>query len=162
MGHKARPIEERFFDKVNKDAPNGCWEWTASLYPDGYGSIYDNVIKTNDRAHRVSWVIHNGNIPQHDSYHGMCVCHSCDNRKCVNPDHLFLATNKQNQHDMYAKGREVKARGESISHSKLNELKVRIIRIYYPTLSQKSLASIFKVSKTTIHCLVNRKTWAHI
>lgn len=89
---------ERFFSKVNKT--DGCWEWTGSFTTTGYGSFYD---KKMYRAHRFSWVLFNGDIPD-----GLHVCHTCDNRKCVNPEHLFLGTNMDNLNDRQNKGRQAK------------------------------------------------------
>ena len=91
---------KRFFDKVNKT--EGCWIWTAALRGKaGYGAYKLNG-KTID-AHRVSYELHNGLIPK-----GMYVCHTCDNRKCVNPNHLFLGTAKDNYQDAVNKARIVK------------------------------------------------------
>lgn len=82
---------------------NGCWEWKKGKDQLGYGILYVNG--KSEKAHRFSWKIHHGEIPDHDSYHGMVVCHHCDNPSCVNPDHLFLGLAKDNVQDMVAKGR---------------------------------------------------------
>jgi len=99
---KMTPISERFWAKVNKDAPNGCWEWHSSLTGGGYGAFFVHHPDKREivRAHRFSWELANGSIPN-----GLWVLHKCDNRICVNPDHLFLGNRSDNMIDCARKGR---------------------------------------------------------
>lgn len=86
---------ERFWSYVAKS--DGCWEWTGKIGKNGYGVFFANVKAYP--AHRKSWQMANGPIPS-----GMHICHHCDNKKCVRPDHLFVGTHADNMRDAWAKG----------------------------------------------------------
>lgn len=95
--------------------PNGCWEWTAGTTNDGYGRFYNG--KKFIRAHRWAYEHFVGPIME-----GMCVCHRCDNRKCVNPEHLWVGTNADNIADRVTKGRS--ARGKKHSETICHQLQM--------------------------------------
>lgn len=98
MAPRPRPVEERFWDKVDKR--DGCWEWTGARARNGRAVIRVNKHRMVAAA-RVSWGIANGVPFPEDRF----ACHTCDNPGCVNPDHIFPGTNRENQLDAIAKGR---------------------------------------------------------
>ncbi len=98
MAYKARPIADRFWEKVKKT--RGCWLWTASKQAAGYGSFVVHKGDSPVGAHRLSYELEIGSIPT-----GMQVLHRCDNPSCVRPSHLFLGTQRDNMRDMRTKGR---------------------------------------------------------
>lgn len=106
--HVRGTVEERFWAYVAKQDGDVCWEWTGKRDGPGYGALW--VAGKTRGAHRVSWEMHNGAIPP-----GMFVCHSCDNRGCVRPDHLWLGTNEDNMQDAANKGRLVRPAIRSIA-----------------------------------------------
>ena len=152
-----KTLEERFFSKINK-IENGCWEWMTGKTKDGYGIFsFDNK---DFRAHRLSYELHFGNINK-----GLCVCHSCDNPSCVNPEHLFLGTHKQNMEDKVNKGRTYNGNQKGINNpsSKLTEKNIiEIKKLLSSGLFQKDIAKQYNVSIMTISNIKNNKIWKHI
>lgn len=139
--------------RVMPEPNSGCWLWLSSLGTDGYGSANINGIKGG--AHRVAWIIYKGEIPP-----GLHVCHKCDNRICVNPDHLFIGTPGDNIQDMMRKGRNVAPRGTRSAHAKINEEIVRKIRSEGGTLRQK--AAKYGVCPQQVHRILKGERWAHV
>lgn len=123
----------RFWNFVNKQREHECWNWTAYKNRDGYGNFADGKKRWN--AHRVSYIIANGEIPK-----GLCVCHKCDNPSCVNPDHLYLGTHKQNMNDMQIRGRARKF--------VLNNKQKEIIKT--SNLPTKKLSELFGIKGRTV------------
>ena len=154
---KQQTLEERFWSKVNK-TPD-CWLWTAARNVDGYG--YFRVSGITRRAHRFSYELHFGKIPD-----GMQVLHKCDTPACVCPAHLFIGTNADNMHDKVVKGRWKGGftPGSANPMAKLNEAAVEVIRGLYASCdhTQASLARQFGVSQKQISYIVNLKKWTHI
>lgn len=149
---KAEPLNQRFWKKVNKT--KSCWLWTGSKVTNGYGCIWLNG--KAKQAHRISYEIHFGSIPKNG-----CILHKCDTKACVNPNHLFLGTQKDNMQDRNNKNRQ--AFGERSGSSKLTESEIMDIRsrpIYKG--SQTALAKEFKVSSRQISGIINREYWKHI
>lgn len=142
---------ERFWRNIEKQE-NGCWTWKGAKLTNGYGAF--SVGTKRISAHRFSWKIHYGDIPA-----GHVVCHKCDNPPCVNPEHLFIGTNAENQHDKATKGRS--ARGEKNPKSKLTEKDVfRIRELIDEGLSSRRIAEVFGVRHAAILTIKNGKNWA--
>jgi hypothetical protein len=188
MPRKYTP-EERiaaFWAKVNKESGhwwNGiqCWFWIAGGTKAGYGTFSYGGRQIG--AHCVSYILANGPIPD-----GLFVLHRCDNPACVNPDHLYVGTSKENTHDMMAKGRdqftyrvqpervprgddhytrrnpELARHGEQLGHSKLTDELVREMRRKYAEggATQYALAAEFNVSVATVNRVVKRRLWQHV
>lgn len=125
----------------------GCWNWTASTFRDGYGQFQCPL---GTRAHRVSWALEYGEIPT------LQVLHRCDNPRCVRPSHLFLGTNADNLADRQAKGRQ--AQGERQWKAKLTDREVSAIRqLYAIGFTQLELVAMYNSSRATVNKLVNGK-----
>ncbi len=145
---------EKFFRSRYEIKENGCWEWIGNIDRDGYGRY---GVKT--KAYRYSYERFKGSIPE-----GMCVCHNCpggDNKKCVNPDHLWLGTHEQNIHDKEKKGKQNK--GEIHGRVKLTEKDVIDIRRRFKNGELGTeLAKEYGVTSGLIYHIKNFKIWRHI
>lgn len=150
---KKKDLETCFWAKVNKEAPSGCWEWTASRKVNGYGQFIWRG-KMN-RAHRLAWKLINGDPGELE------VAHKCDNRICVNPSHLFLATHQENMADCVSKGRHTF--GEKNKRSKLTPAQVLEIRANPPKHGEmKKLAEKYGVRANHISRILSGAFWKHI
>jgi hypothetical protein len=136
----------RFWEKVDKSGD--CWNWTGAT-TQGYGAFWLDGKTVN--AHRVAWELTHSHPG--DSY----VLHRCDNRRCCNPDHLFLGTHQDNVADMVAKGRHKPG-----VVSKLTPAQVVEIKHLLPTTSSKELARAYNVSPAAISHIKTGETWSHI
>ena len=152
MSAKIKPItKDRIEAKVERIPEAGCWIWMGATQVRGYGEILSSNRKL--LAHRASYEAFVGPIPK-----GMYVCHACDNVYCVNPNHLFLGTQKQNMQDMVAKGRSTK--GEKNARAKLTEEQVKQIREM--SESNSFIAKLFHVSTSNIQFIKTKKRWTHV
>lgn len=149
-GRKPKPLKDRLRYEVCEET--GCWEWSGNT-SGGYGRVRHNgryIV-----AHRGSYIIHVGEIPD-----GLLVCHHCDNRSCINPDHLFLGTHSENTQDMLNKGRGLT--GEKSTSAKLCEVDVLLIRDLESVKPQQVIADWFGVCQAHVSDIIRRKTWKHI
>jgi hypothetical protein len=156
-GFQRIPWQDRFWSYVDKRGPDECWLWKRSGLTNGY-PVMDRDGR-QWKATRLSWELANGKpVPDH-----LQVCHSCDNRKCVNPAHLWLGTARENSHDMVRKGRGKTLRGEASRKAKLTEADVRTIRERHAAGDTKAaLARAYLVTETCIHSIVTGRTWKHV
>jgi hypothetical protein len=170
MGIKREPIE-RFMEKILIDQTSECWNWQACCTSQGYGRFRgkDRIMTL---AHRWAYEHFNGTIPN-----GMCVCHTCDNPGCCNPDHLWLGTRAENVVDRDRKGRQAvgdrhgsrlfpnnRPRGMLHKNSKLSESQVVNILDEYQSgnFTLSDLARRYQVNMTTISRIIKRITWKHV
>lgn len=144
------PLEDRFHSRIMADTNGkGCWLWTGSSNPDGYGNLWSGGKMIN--AHRVSWSLYRGAIPD-----GLHVLHKCDVPQCVNPDHLFLGSHADNMADRAAKGRN------GCGAAKLSAADVLKILALKGQMLQREIGAMFGVSKQSVSYIHARQTWKHL
>ena len=144
--------EARFYKFVDKRGADECWTWTGTIKKNGYGQFW--MDGKADRAHRISYEISNGKIPN-----GLLIRHTCDNRACVNPSHLLTGTPKDNARDALERDRY--PRGETQGRSKLTLAQVDEIRANWRTRSetQASMARRFGVSTSAVQFVASGHSW---
>lgn len=165
----------RLLDRTNKNGPviraelGPCWVFTGFIRKNGYGEI-SNWPHGMILAHRAAWLLTNGAIPAETP----CVLHKCDNRPCVRPDHLFLGTYADNNHDCFAKGRSranflvTPPRGEAHPSATRTEAEVRAIREAYaaddgPSIGRLArIARAFGIKRVTAGAIIHRRIWKHV
>ena len=144
---------DRFEAKYIPEPNSGCWLWTAYLNEHGYGKL--RVDGRSMNAQRVSWELHRDPVPD-----GVLVCHKCDVRCCVNPEHLFLGTDADNHGDMKRKGRGVYWSGEKNGFSKLSNAEVSAIR--QDSRPIRKIAPDYRISFSQVARIKARRFWKDI
>lgn len=147
-----------FWNRVKKGSPSECWEWQGHICKTGYGTLSAKFKQGPIKAHRISYAIHNGNIPE-----WLFVLHHCDNPKCVNPDRLYAGDEADNMRDAVSRGRakggaKTVRFGSETTGAKLNEEKVRAIISSLSEMTNAELSIEYGVARRTIADIRNRKS----
>jgi hypothetical protein len=154
-GRKKISLEERFSEKF-RVVDGGCWLWTASKNRGGYGQFM--AYGRPHLAHRISWRIHHGLLP--DELH---VLHKCDTPACVNPNHLFLGSDADNVQDMLMKGRANRRPRVFAENHGMAKISNQIaLAIFNSSGSQRSIAKSFNVSQSTVNSIKTGRQWSTI
>lgn len=152
-GKGTNPVT-RFWAKVRPEVGDACWLWTGAAQR--YGTFKPDG--KNVLAHRYSWELHFGPIPE-----GLCVCHKCDVPLCVRPDHLFIGTMKDNCQDREQKGRGNQPRGEKQHSAKLTEEIVRDIKKRIADgESMYAMGKQYGLHRSAIRCIKTGRSWAWV
>lgn len=155
-GHSNRsPAENRFWAKVQK-TDDGCWLWIGGKDSSGYGTFH-----TGERtisAHRYSYELHIGPIPE-----GMLCCHHCDCPACCNPAHFFLGTKADNAHDRDKKGRNINHYGEKHGRAKLDEAKVMAIFVDFDNgMTKAKISRKYNIGYSQVSRVLSKEHWKHL
>lgn len=140
----------------NVDKSSGCWVWKGYKGKLGYSVVhYDNKPM---QGHRASYLIYKGNIPKE-----LQVCHTCDNRACLNPEHLYLGSAKDNARDRDQRGRKASTLGSKNGNNKLCENQVvQIKKMLNEGKTLPEIAKYFPVTKSNIWCIKKGISWSHV
>lgn len=145
---KRIPFEDLYIPEPN----SGCWLWLGHVKRDGYGQIRYEGKQT--RAHIASYKMYKGPT------NGLFVCHKCDQRSCVNPDHLFLGTPSDNTQDCIKKGRFNRPKGENHVNAILT--KEIVLEIVNSTCRRKIMAMKYNISEAYVSSLRKKRKWKHL
>ena len=157
-------LKDRLFRQVLVLGPEECWEWQSKSRIKGYGVIGIGGRKAGKMlAHRASWEIHNGPIPANsDEHHGTIVMHKCDNRLCINPNHLMLGTQADNVHDMDNKSRRVSNPRKGSSHHMTTINEDQAAKVFVMSGKYRKIAETIGCSIHVVKDIRCGKTWSHI
>jgi hypothetical protein len=145
----SKTLKQRFEAKYIKDN-SGCWLWTASVGSHGYGQLYYKDHEIPIPSHQVAWLLHRGEIPK-----GLSVLHKCNNKLCVNPNHLYLGTDLDNTHDKITAG--TMYYGDHLR--KLSEDQIQEIRNLKGKKKQWEIARMFGISQPNVSRILSYTTW---
>lgn len=140
-----KSLEERFWSKVSRPTPNGCWLWTGAVSSAGYGQLGPTRDWPSILAHRLSFIVYVRPIAA-----GVLACHKCDNKLCVRPDHLFAGSSKDNTQDMIQKARHRFYKLPRCKRKLSNE-EVSDIQILAHFLTIDQLAPLFDVHRSSVY-----------
>jgi len=148
---------DRFWSKVDRKSDSECWHWMGHKSPLGYGRFTYQRGKTQ-QATRIAWFLWHGEFPPAN----LQVCHSCDNPPCVNPNHLWLGTGKENMEDMARKGRAHPSGLKGEAHPRARLTEADVLAIYNSPESSRSLAQKYGVTQTAVFWIKSGRNWSHL